>query len=311
MKTQFFLVISLVLMTVMNSCAREDEMNNKTYNKLTPEEEKVIMGKNTEMPFTGKYDDFFEKGSYHCKRCGALLYMSDDKFESHCGWPSFDDEVKGAVKRIPDRDGVRTEIVCANCGAHLGHVFEGEHLTDKNVRHCVNSISMVFIPAPDSTALKKAYFAGGCFWGVEYLFGNKEGVISAVSGYMGGGKEKPTYQEVCAGNTGHYEAVEVTYDPQKVTYEELTKYFFEIHDPTQANGQGPDIGEQYLSVIFYNDEEEKAIDNKLISILKDKGYHVVTKLIKAGHFWKAEDYHQDYYVKHQKQPYCHAYQKKF
>jgi methionine-R-sulfoxide reductase len=116
------------------------------WNKLTPEEERVIAHKGTEEPFTGEYDSFFEEGTYVCKRCGAPLYRSGDKFDARCGWPSFDQEIKGAVKRVPDPDGVRTEIECARCGAHLGHVFEGEHLTAKNTRHCVNSISLKFIP---------------------------------------------------------------------------------------------------------------------------------------------------------------------
>jgi methionine-R-sulfoxide reductase len=116
------------------------------YKKLTREEESVIVHKGTETPFTGKYYAFWERGTYVCKRCGAPLYHSESKFEAGCGWPSFDDEVPNAVKRIPDADGVRTEITCANCGAHLGHVFMGEGFTEKNVRHCVNSISMDFIP---------------------------------------------------------------------------------------------------------------------------------------------------------------------
>jgi methionine-R-sulfoxide reductase len=117
-----------------------------TYKKLTPEEERVIVHKSTEMPFTGKYYAFWEKGIYVCKRCRAPLYRSENKFEANCGWPSFDEEISGSVKRLPDHNGVRTEIQCANCGAHLGHVFIGEQFTEKNTRHCVNSISMDFIP---------------------------------------------------------------------------------------------------------------------------------------------------------------------
>jgi len=157
----------------------------------------------------------------------------------------------------------------------------------------------------------KAYYAGGCFWGVEHLFQSKSGVLSAVSGYMGGPVNNPTYQEVCTGMTGHLEVVEITYDPEQASFEELTKFFFEIHDPTQANGQGPDIGPQYLSAVFFNSEEEKDTATALVDQLKENGYDVVTKLLPVEMFWKAEDYHQDYYVKKNQQPYCHVYQKKF
>ncbi|MDD3804586.1 MAG: bifunctional methionine sulfoxide reductase B/A protein [bacterium] len=287
------------------------ESNEKEYRKLTSAEERVIVHKQTEMPFTGEYNDFFEKGVYRCKRCDSPLYRSDSKFKSTCGWPSFDDEIDGAVKRIRDADGVRVEIVCANCGGHLGHVFEGEGYTDKNVRHCVNSISMVFVPAEKEGRVKKAHFAGGCFWGVEYFFEKREGVVSAVSGYMGGILENPTYKDVCTGASGHYETVEVTYDPNKISYEDLTKLFFEIHDPTQRDGQGPDLGEQYLSVVFYENEEERETAMKLIGILKEKGYDIATKVLPAEVFYIAEDYHQDYYERKKSKPYCHIYKKMF
>ncbi len=286
-------------------------METENYNTLSVEEENVIVHKGTEPPFSGKYNDFNETGSYHCKRCNAPLYRSGDKFQTTCGWPSFDDEIAGAIKKQIDADGFRTEMVCANCDAHLGHVFVGERLTEKNVRHCVNSISLVFVPGKDVLKMEKAYFAGGCFWGVEYYFEQKVGVISASSGYMGGSVDDPSYQDVCTGKTGHLEVVEVAYDAIDVSYEELAMFFFEIHDPTQANGQGPDIGSQYLSAVFYQNGTEEKIAHKLISTLEAKGYDIATKVIPTKTFWQAEDYHQDYYDKKKQLPYCHAYKKKF
>jgi len=141
-----FLIIVAAILMVQLSYSQEKGDTMK-YKELTEEEKRVIINKGTERAFTGKYYKHEEKGVYTCKRCGAHLYRSDDKFDANCGWPSYDDEIEGAVKRVPDADGRRTEIICNNCGAHLGHVFTGEGYTEKNVRHCVNSVSLEFIPA--------------------------------------------------------------------------------------------------------------------------------------------------------------------
>jgi len=281
------------------------------FKKLTPDEERVIIHKGTEPPFSGKYESFNEKGVYVCKRCGAPLYNSIDKFDARCGWPSFDDEIKGAIKRGPDSDGQRTEIVCTRCGAHLGHIFFGEGFTAKNTRHCVNSISLDFIPEQNIPKTDTAIFAGGCFWGVEFYMKKAKGVLSTEVGYTGGTKVNPTYEEVCSGTTGHYEAMEIVFDPGKTTFEEIARLFFEIHDPTEWNHQGPDFGEQYRSAVFYLTEEQRKITEKLIGILKKKGYHVVTEIKPAKTFWKAENYHQDYYEHKGDTPYCHGYVKRF
>ena len=282
-------------------------------NKLTKEEERVIVHKGTERAFTGEYTDNKQAGLYVCKWCDAPLYRSQDKFDSHCGWPSFDDEIKGAVDRVPDPDGSRTEIICHQCGGHLGHVFLGEGFTDKDTRHCVNSISLKFIPEEqmNKTDRETAIFAGGCFWGVEHLFKKQAGVLDLQVGYIGGHTTNPTYKQVCYENTGHAEAIKVEFDPGVVSYRDLAKLFFEIHDPTQLNRQGPDVGDQYRSEVFYTNEKQKRITEELIGVLKSKGLKVVTRVTKASTFWPAEDYHQDYYAKTGGTPYCHIYTKRF
>lgn len=291
----------------------------KVMKQLTNEEKRVMIQKGTEAPFTGKYYNFNEVGIYHCKNCGKPLYRSNDKFSSGCGWPSFDDEIHGAVKRSLDADGARIEITCANCGAHLGHLFQGEGFTPKNIRHCVNSVSLDFEPLSDSKVMSDAlergeeiaYFAGGCFWGVEHLMQQAKGVISVDSGYMGGKKENPSYEEVKSHTTGHAEVVRVIFDPSVINYETIAKLFFEIHDPTEEGHQGPDYGPQYRSEVFYANEAQKATALKLIDILKDKGYDVKTHVTPSSKFWKAEEYHQDYYKRKGTEPYCHFRVKRF
>lgn len=296
---------------------------NRTMKPLNAEEKRVILDKGTEAPFSGRFYNHKASGTYVCRQCGAPLYRSTDKFDSGCGWPSFDDEIPGAVKRLPDPDGRRTEITCARCGGHLGHVFLGERFTPKNTRHCVNSLSLEFIPADSShdgengardvlpIETDTALFAGGCFWGVEYMLSKLPGVRSVESGYTGGTTRNPTYEQVCSHRTGHAEAVRVVFDPRQLTYEELARQFFEIHDPTQLNRQGPDVGDQYRSEIFYTSPEQRRIAEELIAELRGKGYAVVTRVTPASTFWPAEEYHQRYYERKGTQPYCHVYTKRF
>ena len=300
--------LTIASLLVIIGCSLKGQAMGQYNDSLTPAEKKVIVHKGTEPAFSGEYHNHHEKGVYTCKRCGAPLFSSDAKFDSGTGWPSFDDAIPGAVAEVPDADGVRTEIQCAKCGAHLGHVFCGEDFTGKDTRHCVNSLSLNFAGL---AKVERAIFAGGCFWGVEYYFKQVPGVLSTTVGYVGGTKDGPTYAEVCAKGTGHAEAVEVLYDASKVSYETLARLFFEIHDPTQVDRQGPDIGDQYRSAIFYRSEEQQQVAKKLIRLLEHKGYKVATQVVKAGRFWPAEEYHQDYYTRTGKKPYCHVRTKRF
>ena len=311
MITKAFNILTLVLLS--------QTIMAQLYNKLSKEEARVIEYKGTERAFTGEHTDNKAAGTYICRKCNASLYHSTDKFDSHCGWPSFDDEIEEAVIRVPDADGRRTEIVCANCDGHLGHVFLGEGYTSKNTRHCVNSISMVFIPEGDPLPMKiessggteTAYLASGCFWGTEYHLQKMPGVLSTTVGYTGGTVKNPSYKEVCTGRTGHAEAAKVVFDPSKVSYREIVKMYFETHDPTQVDRQGPDIGTQYRSEIFYLNENQRKVAEELIGVLESKGLDVATGITPASEFYEAENYHQDYYKHNGKTPYCHIYTRRF
>ncbi len=267
------------------------------YNELTPEEAYIIERKGTERPFTGKYLSNKAEGTYTCKRCDAPLYYSEHKFESHCGWPSFDDEIPGAVKRVPDADGRRIEIVCANCAGHLGHVFTGERFTLKNTRHCVNSLSMNFVPEKLPALAEKVYFACGCFWSKEYLFQETEGVLATRVGYTGGTTEFPTTVQVTHGKSGHAEVVEVVYNPKVITFEDLAKLFFDAHNSTDVERQGENNTGKYRSGIFYFTENQRNTALRLKKYLRDKGYESVTQIEQASSFYVAAEKYQSYYKK--------------
>ncbi len=279
--------------------------------KLSPDDAKVILAKGTERAFCGNLLDNKLDGTYVCKLCGLPLFASAHKFDSGTGWPSFFqpfDKAHVREERDTSYGMVRTEILCRRCTAHLGHVFDdGPQPT--GMRFCLNSASLTFVekgqPLPPESRpveAKTAYFGGGCFWGVEDWFQRTPGVIDAESGYMGGDVISPTYRQVCSDTTGHAEVVRITFDPKRVSYTELLKQFFRIHDPTQLNRQGPDEGTQYRSSIFAADEEQLTQAKQFIAEQQTKPRFASRKIVTqvepvrggAAQYWPAEEYHQDY-----------------
>ncbi len=206
-------------------------------------------------------------------------------------------------------DGHRIEILCARCNGHLGHAFEGEGFTAKNLRHCVNSASLDFVADLQILDTEEAIVAAGCFWGVEYLFQQLEGVVKTEVGYCGGHLDKPDYQAVCRGNSGHLESLRIVFDPEKISYQKILHYFFEIHDFTQNNGQGPDIGEQYKSAIFYFDSNQQKIAIELINELKSRNFHVATSLFSMAPSGQQKNIINFIIKKIKKTPYCHLHRK--
>lgn len=281
------------------------------YATLTPDVLNIVKNKHTERPFSGKYHDTLQQGTYLCRGCGAALFRGDSQFHSGCGWPSFDDQVSGAVTQRADADGRRTEIICAHCDAHLGHVFSGEQFTAKNIRHCVNSLAIEFVPNTTVLKTEEAIVAGGCFWGVQYLFQQLPGVLLTEVGYTDGSCANPSYQQVCSHHTGHVEAIRIIFDSEKTSYQKIIHYFFEIHNPSQIDGQGPDLGSQYLSRIFYLNETQRSIAQEAKELLVSRGHSASTEIKPATIFWPAEEYHQNYYLKNNQTPYCHHYTKRF
>lgn len=271
---------------------------NQRFHKLSAQEDLVINQKKTEYPGSGEFVEHDESGIYLCKKCDQPLYLSSDKFKSGCGWPSFDGEIEGSVEKRLDADQERVEIVCNRCKGHLGHFFEGERLTEKNHRYCVNSLSLAFVEAYTIDGYAKAYFAAGCFWAVESYFKQVKGVIKTKVGYMGGSVVNPSYEEVCHLKTGHQECVEIIFDESLMNYGLLCRVFFELHDPFQVGGQGVDRGAQYESRIFYLTKDQKMLATALKAELENSVKRsMTTKIVAASKFYPAEEYHQNYLEK--------------
>jgi len=281
------------------------------FKSLTPDVYNIIHNKGTELAGTGLFNLSDEYGTYICRGCGLALFRSEHKFIASCGWPSFDDEISGSIKRTADQDGCRVEILCNRCDGHLGHVFYGEQYTKNNLRHCVNSASIEFVSCDLVADTQEIIFAGGCFWGVEYFMHRQQGVLITQVGYTSGNIDYPKYDQVCNGTTNHIEAIRVVFNAEVLSFEELTKLFLEIHDPYQVGGQGPDIGTQYVSAIFYYTMQQKLVAESLLKQLEYGNGPVATIIRPVSTFWPAEEYHQKYYNKSKQQPYCHAYLKYF
>jgi peptide methionine sulfoxide reductase msrA/msrB len=295
---------------------------------LTPEQFRVMRQGGTERPFSGQYNDLWENGFYTCAGCGTPLFRSETKYDHGTGWPSFTAPVD--EKNLVYKDDYsllvkRVEVRCAACGAHLGHVFD-DGPAPTFLHYCINSAAMNFVPASPAEAAsglargpssqhveassktarglaeeaETATFAAGCFWGVEHKLGKIPGVLSTMAGYTGGKTANPSYEDVCTGKTGHAESVQLRFDPAQVSYEELVRKFFGIHDPTQVNRQGPDRGTQYRSAIFYHDARQKQAAEKVMAELGASGKFkrpLATELVPASVFYPAEEYHQKYLEK--------------
>jgi len=206
---------------------------------------------------------------------------------------------------------VALSLVLAGCSSSSAESTSDVHSPSASAHTAESAKSAKSTPVADAEHIETAYFAGGCFWGVEHYLEQMDGVLSVESGYMGGHLDNPTYKDVSYKETGHLETVRVRFDTKRIGFEAVAKRFFEIHDPTQADGQGPDLGSQYLSAVFFASPEQKQATEKLIGLLEDRGYAVVTDVREAGEFYIAEDYHQDYYTKTGKTPYCHSRVRRF
>ncbi|MBA3665190.1 MAG: bifunctional methionine sulfoxide reductase B/A protein [Bacteroidetes bacterium] len=275
---------------------------------LTPEQYNITREQGTEPAFSSTYNKNHESGIYYCVSCGNPLFNSTNKFESGTGWPSFWKPYSQRSVDVSTDNSMgmqRDEISCKRCNAHIGHVFNDGPLPT-GLRYCTDGVALLFKakgnePTANLSAYNKATFAAGCFWCEETVFESVKGVAEVISGYAGGTTKNPSYEEVGSGKTGHAETVEIYYDSTKVNYQTLLKVFFASQDPTQVNGQGPDQGTQYRSIVFYRNLYEKQVTENYIHELNKSGKYkkpIATQVIPYEVFWKAEDYHQNYIQHH-------------
>lgn len=279
--------------------------NEEWQKLLTAEQFRITRLKGTERSYSSEMCSLFEPGKYACVCCGTLLFDAAEKFESGTGWPSFTQPVSEnaiAYNKDVSHGMMRVETVCNTCDAHLGHVFP-DGPKPGGLRYCMNAVALKKVESDE----RKATFGGGCFWCTEAVFTLLKGVSRVESGYSGGRIDNPTYREVCSGMTGHAEVIEVTYNPGEISYADLLRIHLSTHNPTTLNRQGADAGTQYRSSIFYRNEDEKAIAQNLIAEMQPFYEDtIVTEIAPFEHFYKAEEYHQDYYANNGQQGYCQA-----
>lgn len=270
---------------------------------LDAETFKVTRQKGTEKPYTSEMCTLFEEGKYSCACCGTALFDAEEKFDSGSGWPSFTQPISNdliAYHKDRGHGMYRIETVCNVCDAHLGHVFQ-DGPAPSFLRFCINGLALKKI----ESSIRKATFGGGCFWCTEAIFQQLNGVIAVESGYSGGRGANPTYREVSSGLTGHAEVINIIYDKQIISYENLLRVHLSSHNPTTINKQGADRGTQYRSIVLFRNEEEQKVAVQVMQDMQPLFEDIiVTELIAFEAFYKAEPYHQNYYQSNPDKPYC-------